>query len=398
MSGEPKMFLIYPDERVPEPVKEINFADRGIKEREHIQEWIASNPGIVGDDLLIVGKEFGDFDLTRERLDLLAVDADGRLVIIELKRDDTGSDVHWQAIKYASYVGKASADDIRRIYAEYANIDEQEAEQQLLEHLDSNDLAVLNNGQRIIIVSHRFAPEVTSAVLWLNEQSHVDDLITCVQLTPYQESAQSQMFLQSTTILPLPGADKYTIQVDSEGKAGISSRSPGRTSSFEKRNDEISRFCRGVKDELNDRVQSEDSLSGSYGFARGDANHRWFRMWPDRFLWGRHEAHYTLDFQRHSDQTTVTVGFLIPKNYLREQLGYNDTQLTQLATTLRSSQGPANQVLRDTRGWLGLQSDVSVNSIDDGLVQAVAGTIELLINGGARSFEEFDHGRDDTGD
>ena len=34
---------------------------------------------ILGDDLLIVGKEFSGFDRTDERLDLLAVDTDGKI-------------------------------------------------------------------------------------------------------------------------------------------------------------------------------------------------------------------------------------------------------------------------------------------------------------------------------
>ena len=76
-------------------------------------------PGILGDDLLIVGKEFSGFDRTNERLDLLAVDADGRLVIIELKRDDTGADAHWQAIKYASYLSDASQEDIVAMLARH---------------------------------------------------------------------------------------------------------------------------------------------------------------------------------------------------------------------------------------------------------------------------------------
>ena len=63
----------------------------------------------MGEDLLIVGKEFSGFDGINERLDLLAVGADGRLVIIELKRDDSQvTDAHWQAIKYASYLRDAT--------------------------------------------------------------------------------------------------------------------------------------------------------------------------------------------------------------------------------------------------------------------------------------------------
>ena len=41
----------------------------------------------------------------------------------------------------------------------------------------------LNNDQRIILASHRFAPEVTSAAVWLNEKAPDKNLITCVQLS-----------------------------------------------------------------------------------------------------------------------------------------------------------------------------------------------------------------------
>ena len=129
--------------------------------------------------MLIVGKEFSGFDRTNERLDLLAVDEDGRLVVIELKRDDTGADAHWQAIKYASYVHRANRKDIVQMLADHEDIAYEDAVSRLLQHLGADDLNGLNNDQRIILASHRFAPEVTSAVLWLNEKAPSENLITC---------------------------------------------------------------------------------------------------------------------------------------------------------------------------------------------------------------------------
>ena len=78
------------------------FSDLGFSERNHLQEWLAYQPDAFGEELLIIQKEFDGFDDTRERLDLLALDKDGNLVIIENKLDDTGRDVGWQALKYAS--------------------------------------------------------------------------------------------------------------------------------------------------------------------------------------------------------------------------------------------------------------------------------------------------------
>ena len=78
------------------------FTELRLLERFDIQEWIAKSPEILGEDLLIVSKEL---ELpSRIRIDLLAVDKKGNLIVIELKRDESGSSVEWQAIKYASRI------------------------------------------------------------------------------------------------------------------------------------------------------------------------------------------------------------------------------------------------------------------------------------------------------
>ena len=90
-------------------LQEVSFSSLGFREREHLQEWLAKNPQVLtkkedtGDELLIIQKEFAGFDETRERLDLLAIDKKGNLVIIENKLDDSGRDVVWQALKCAGY-------------------------------------------------------------------------------------------------------------------------------------------------------------------------------------------------------------------------------------------------------------------------------------------------------
>lgn len=89
-----------------------SFKEQKLKERQHLQEWIAKNPEVLGEELLVIQKEFDGFSDTHERLDLLALDKEGKLVIIENKLDDSGRDVTWQAIKYASYCSSMSQDEI----------------------------------------------------------------------------------------------------------------------------------------------------------------------------------------------------------------------------------------------------------------------------------------------
>ena len=68
-------------------LKQRSFSELGFRERDNLQEWLISSPDAFGEDLLIIQKEFDGFDETRERLDLLALDKNGQLVLIENKLD-----------------------------------------------------------------------------------------------------------------------------------------------------------------------------------------------------------------------------------------------------------------------------------------------------------------------
>ena len=35
------------------------FKEQKLKERQHLQEWIAKNPEVLGEELLVIQKEFG---------------------------------------------------------------------------------------------------------------------------------------------------------------------------------------------------------------------------------------------------------------------------------------------------------------------------------------------------
>ena len=102
-------------------LEEKSFHELHFKQREHLQEWIAKNPQVLGggDDLLIIQKEFSGFNDTNERLDLLALDKEGRLVIIENKLDDSGRDVVWHALNYTAYCSTLSTSQFIKIYEEY---------------------------------------------------------------------------------------------------------------------------------------------------------------------------------------------------------------------------------------------------------------------------------------
>ena len=154
-------------------LEERRFSDLNLHERDHLQEWLVQMPEALGEDLLIIQKEFDGFEDTRERLDVLALDKKGRLVVVENKLDDSGRDVVWQALKYVAYCSSLKKAEIVDIYQKYLDRWSKgaNAATNLCEFLEIDDLdgTVLNAGneQRLMLVAANFRKEVTSTVLWL---------------------------------------------------------------------------------------------------------------------------------------------------------------------------------------------------------------------------------------
>ena len=215
------MFKIDPTANRITPLEVKRFSDLGFTERKHLQEWLENYPQALtqgdGDELLIIQKEFDGFDDTRERLDLLAIDKEGNLVIIENKLDDSGRDVVWQALKYASYCANLKKQQVVEIFQRYLNQKAQSegaepanAERVLLEFLQADDLQSVQlntlKSQRLILVAAHYRKEVTNTVLWLS-QFGVN--CQCFKVTPYQ--AGTELFLNVEQIIPTPEASDFMI-------------------------------------------------------------------------------------------------------------------------------------------------------------------------------------------
>lgn len=212
------MYIINKTNNRIEKIAATTFKNLGFKEREHLQEWIANNPACLNEELLIIQKEFDGFNDTNERLDLLALDKQGNLVIIENKLDDTGRDVTWQILKYASYCATLNASQIISIYSQYLSKigSSQNAEEQLAEFLESEDFREqLNTGskQRLMLIAGEFRKEVTSTVLWLLNYGL---RIQCFKATPYQ--LQEQLFLNMEQIIPVKEAEEFIISMANKSR------------------------------------------------------------------------------------------------------------------------------------------------------------------------------------
>ena len=378
------MFRVNPETRESTRIEKSAFSDLGFKERYDIQEWIADNPSILGDDLLIIGKEFSGFDLTSERLDLLAVDADGKIVVIELKRDDSGEDAYWQAIKYASYFRRASPEEVIRVYSDYLGKTNQsgDAERNLLEHLGNPEsLSVLNNDQRIILASRVFAPEVMSAAFWLNEKAR--DLITCVQLTPYKDA--DSLYIQSDTVLPIPGVETVGI-ADTRDGGGAGRRSLRETQMQRNKNDEITEFLRRVADRAVNELPSYLKPDKHSPHAGGRRDFRFYRLWYDKPPWGNWNLCYCVHLRREPDAPESdgwpaevrfqykTTGKYVPPV---TDAGVSELKIGLGELSLPNGPLPSSEEITDT--FDGISVSFPAESLDDDLENTLADALVKFV-------------------
>jgi hypothetical protein len=109
----------------------------------------------------------------RDRLDVLGLGADGRLVVAELKRNQAPDTVEMQAIEYAAMASRFTEDTLVEQHAHFLSrdgtlVDQDTARQRLLEHASDLD-PEQSRRPRIVLVAGSFPPVVTATMAWLQE-------------------------------------------------------------------------------------------------------------------------------------------------------------------------------------------------------------------------------------
>ena len=110
MSTEIRIWRIDDDKLTPTSLAGFDY------ERD-LQEVIADDVSIVGPRLMVIGREV-ETDIGG-RIDVLAIDADGNLVVIELKRDRTPREVVAQVLEYGEWVRRMNSEMIASTFDKY---------------------------------------------------------------------------------------------------------------------------------------------------------------------------------------------------------------------------------------------------------------------------------------
>lgn len=211
--------LLLVDGAAAKPAERTSLTAENLEERRHLQEWIVASPEVLGDDVRVVCIEYDRWEAdidgkpARHRLDILAIDGVGRLIVAELKRGDAGHSIHLQAVTYAAMVSRFDMETLAQAHATFlsrggdTHISEAEARALLVDHISGELDPTLLKRPRLVLVASSFPVQVTNTVVWLSEQG-LD--ITLLQFSLWRVA--DRLVAEFSTLYPTPVEAEFTLK------------------------------------------------------------------------------------------------------------------------------------------------------------------------------------------
>ena len=175
------------------PIKS-TLADNNRKETEHLESWIKTKPEILGTDILIIGEQV----FTKSGpLDFLAIDNNGNIVVVELKRDKLARVALAQAIDYASDLSTWDIDKLSEICMSYTGNSLEEHIAENCEDIEIDDLTI-NQTQRLLLVGFSIEESLIRMIEWLS--SNFDLSVNAIILNYVKTSNGTELLSRTVTI------------------------------------------------------------------------------------------------------------------------------------------------------------------------------------------------------
>jgi len=179
--------------RIDGDVREVVFEP--MEQESRLESLLEQDISIAAPHLMVIGRQVRtSFDKV---IDLLAIDVEGNLAVLELKRDKTYRDIVAQVLDYGSWVKSLRDEDIARIYNDYLK------RWQPTRHAVSINEAFctrfkvnampeeLNGGHELIIVAASLDPSTERIVGYLAE--HHDVSINAVFFRFFREEGREYL-------------------------------------------------------------------------------------------------------------------------------------------------------------------------------------------------------------
>jgi hypothetical protein len=171
---------------------------------KHLENWLERNAWAIAEEpLLIIGRQTSaNVDNGTVFPDLLALDSEGNLVIIELKRAQAPREVVAQILEYAAWANELSEDDIVAIAANYMGFASDQAELLLntkfQETFDVESRPKLKSRLRLFIAAESIPPSVSRVSRFLRIQHSID--ISCIAFSVF-ETGSNEILVTTETLV-----------------------------------------------------------------------------------------------------------------------------------------------------------------------------------------------------
>ena len=203
------------------PAQMISLEEAGLEQRADLQEWVLSNPAILGPAVKVVTFEFDGVPTAggaaRDRVSVLGLGADGRLVVAELK-NSRAADTEVSAIKYAASVSRMLPESLAEHFARFQSrrqtpISPEEALAELQAHAPDLSPETLRR-PRIVLLARDFSAVVSASVVWLSEMGLDIALVQISAFRSYvygQSGSSNVPMISVSQVYPVREVEDFTI-------------------------------------------------------------------------------------------------------------------------------------------------------------------------------------------
>ena len=143
----------------------VKAAPRPLSKESLIEDWVANDPGLLGLDAIVIGRQVVTDQ--GKYIDLLALDRSGGLIIIELKKDKTPRDIVAQVLDYASWVRTLTTPQIYQLAEKYR---EERLSTLYQDHFYDRIPERLNGSHSMLIVASELDPASKRIVEYLSDE------------------------------------------------------------------------------------------------------------------------------------------------------------------------------------------------------------------------------------
>lgn len=168
---------------------------------ETLEELITKDISILNEDWLLIGRQV---QIEGKKIDLLAINGDGTLIIIELKRKFTSRDVVAQALDYASLVESHTPEQLEEIYANFSGRTADSLEHGFKQKFNvgiAEKNITLNSKQQMVIVAAELDESTERIVNYLNKNLNDGAMIGVMFFSVFQDG-ETQYLSRSWLIEP----------------------------------------------------------------------------------------------------------------------------------------------------------------------------------------------------